>query len=206
MADPNERDREFSGSTLKFSDLGSCEERMFDNLTSEWEPLVRKLRLPHEFDTPPTSDHPSAYRYVKISKPTLLFIAWVGAGIMLLHAVRRTEGPHLSEVAQAFYEKYYDMSDLKYIVLNDVMNLETSHLVKSKLYSELNGLQWPDEEPMFWTLGTPEFDGLLGTRMGKLVAYIVLGAFPQGNRQIDRIVTWPGALGIHMRFDIGVVE
>jgi hypothetical protein len=98
------------------------------------------------------------------------------------------------------------MSDLRYIVLNNVVNLDTGELIRSKLYSELNGLQWPDERPMSWTLGTPEFDSLLSTRMGKLVAYIILGAFPQGNRQIDRIVTWPGALGIHMRFDIGVVE
>lgn len=48
---------------------------------------------------------------------------------------------------------------------------------------------------------------LLGTRIGKLVAYIVLGAFDRGTRRIRQVVVWHSpSYYAHMRVDLELIE
>lgn len=57
--------------------------------------------------------------------------------------------------------------------------------------------------------GTPEFQQILGTRVGKTVAYIILNSFDPGTRKIARIAMWLTGLParfIQARFDIEVTS
>lgn len=101
--------------------------------------------------------------------------------------------PPSSHVAQALYERNFELAALKNIFVSTVNEDETDRFIRSQLYREA-GLYWdahesPPDEPQVWTYDTREFDGLLGVRIGKVVAYIVLGAFPQGTRRIRRVIT-----------------
>lgn len=92
-----------------------------------------------------------------------------------------------------------------------VINPETVGFIQTQLYSEDNGLIWAVfksdvdlEDPETWAHGTPEYDALLGTRIGKLISYIVLGGFERGSFRIAQVVTWPSWLlgaRANMRFD-----
>ncbi|KAJ5110078.1 hypothetical protein N7532_002723 [Penicillium argentinense] len=56
-----------------------------------------------------------------------------------------------------------------------------------------------------WGYGTPGYDALLGTRMGKVAVYLVLGVYPRGTCRIARVVTWEHNLEANLRFDIEAV-
>lgn len=202
--DPNEPDCHIRPSTLTFADLGVDSGQVLPmNLDPKWEQTVTELGLVNEFANPVEPTH-SAYRYLELQRqPDLIYVGWVGPGIILLHTLFRRIGPNISEIAGAFYRNYFDIASLRYIMLSDVVNFETYDLVRDSLYSGVNVLQWRSLEPRTWDTNTPEFYAILGTRIGRLVANIVLGSFSRGTRQIRRIVTWPGRVGIDMRFDIG---
>lgn len=96
------------------------------------------------------------------------------------------------------------MEDLKYVFQCNIINPETMLFVQKSLYVAANGLGWPDDRLRVWEEDTAEYQALLGTRLAKGVAYLVLGAFPRGTRRIARIVTWGGRYipYVQMRFDI----
>ncbi|CAI7592911.1 unnamed protein product [Penicillium manginii] len=115
---------------------------------------------------------------------------------------------------QAFYTRNFEMNTLRHVFVQHIINEETAPFVKDLLYSENNinrrGLSWPASVPQVWDYGTPEYDGLIGSRIGKFVAYLVLSAFLRGTRRIARIETWASVTEIwdhrlHIRFDIELV-
>ena len=139
----------------------------------------------------------------------------VGPGVMLLEDIerpRQSHAPHMSQISLALYSRDYPVETLKYVFVSTVINIHTISLIQDQLYTARNNLDWPwkmsiDLGPQYtvaWEDGTEEYDALLGTKIGKLVAYIVLGAFPRGTRRIARIVTWPTDArgGANIRFDI----
>ena len=176
--DPNEPDCPIRPSTLTFTDLGVGPGQALPmNLDPKWERTVTELGLVNEFANPvePTN---SAYQYLEIQRqPDLIYAGWVGPGIILLHTLFRRIGPNISEIAGAVYRNYFDIAGLQCIMLSDVVNFETYDLVRDFLYSEANFLQWPSLKPRTWDSNTPEFNSILGTRIGRLVANIVLGSF-----------------------------
>ncbi|KAJ5390246.1 uncharacterized protein N7496_001314 [Penicillium cataractarum] len=112
----------------------------------------------------------------------------------------------MSEVTKAVYERTFDISGLRYVIIKNVMNEQTGKLIKDLLYTSERSIPWPGKygQRDSWEWNTPEYQALLGTRLGKLVAYLVLGSYERGKRRIARIITyrtgdspWP-----HMRFDI----
>ncbi|CAI7661860.1 unnamed protein product [Penicillium pancosmium] len=109
----------------------------------------------------------------------------------------------------ALYTRNFEMDTLRYVFVQHVINEETAPFVKRALYTENTrpGLAWPKREPEIWDHNTPEYDGILGSRIGKVIAYLVLGAFPRGTRRITRIATWaanPQSYDnrLQIRFDI----
>lgn len=101
----------------------------------------------------------------------------------------------------------FHIDTLRHVFFENVQNLETAPFVRRALYTEENNLSWPRKSPQTWEYGTPEYDGLLGSRLGKIVGYLVLGAFPRGTRRITQIVTWAADPENHdrrlqIRFDI----
>jgi hypothetical protein len=121
----------------------------------------------------------------------------------------RANVPTASAVAQAFYERDFDLNDLRCVFVNGIINKNTVGFIREHIYNPEDFNEFPglDFAPQTWKYASPEYDGLLGTRIGKVVAYLVLGAFERGTRRISQIVTYSyeGISAVHMRFDIEVV-
>lgn len=123
-------------------------------------------------------------------------------GILVIEEMKRNSGFYMSEISQAVYENPFPLETLKQIFVLDVENKDTVQFVSERLYTTLSGLQWPDETTRYWEYGTPEFKGLLGTKIGQVVAHMILGAFKRGTRRIVRIGTSFMLDFLQMRFDI----
>lgn len=141
----------------------------------------------------------------------------IGPGVVYIHDMLRLKGsggPYASEITKAVYEKRYPIDTLKHVYMVDVRdNPEATDFIKNKLYSATNGISWPDTKPRSWEHGTPEYQALLGTQLGKTVVYLVLGGFVRGTREITRVVTWQSKsykrrgfrVRCHIRFDIDLI-
>lgn len=135
---------------------------------------------------------------------------WVGRtapGTLFIEDVVRASNfrnPRVSEISQAVYTRRYDIGSLERIFVVDVMNDQTANFIRYELYSQSNGRSWPDPEERVWEYGTPEYQALLGTPIGKMVAAIVLVAFPRETRRIARIASWQVDMSHvpQLRFDI----
>lgn len=127
-------------------------------------------------------------------------------GMLIIEEMKRTSGPYTSEISQAVYKHYFPIESLKYIYMLDVCNGDTKHFVTKRLYNKANGLCWPDETIREWENGTPEFEGLLGTQLGRTAACVLLGAFERGTRRIARVRTYYAYEALQIRFELEEIE
>lgn len=105
-------------------------------------------------------------------------------------------GPYISELCKVAYEQVAPLDTLQKVFVTNVINLETRPFAR--------GL-WVGSGVKLFEAGSRQFHTLLGTRIGKTVAYFILGTHGQGNRRIARIgIWWSGqtASVLQMRFDI----
>ncbi|KAJ5764897.1 hypothetical protein N7520_004456 [Penicillium odoratum] len=106
--------------------------------------------------------------------------------------------PHVSEQMLALYRRKHDLDNLRYIFMTSIVNIQTSDLLLWKMYPSSG--PW---EPEAWESGTDEYLELLGTRIGRTAASIVLAGFPRGTIRIARIWVWEyGGASMQMRFDL----
>lgn len=184
------------------------------NIDRDFAQQVRDLGLTNEFDTPLAAGQHSAYWEFQFSNDQIRWVGHTGQGVLVLTNIERPKGstaPNLSAVSQAIYTRDFNIDTLKHVLVHQVVNKETIGFIKDRLYTKANNLTWPEQALQTWDHGTPEYDALLGSRIGKVVAYLVLGAFTRGTRYISRIVTWSAHMnpsmgrGSQMRFDIEVV-
>lgn len=118
-------------------------------------------------------------------------------GVLFIeHIVRRKWGPWSAELCKVAYEQVAELSTLKSIFVCHIMNTNTRPQVREIA---------PMPESKLFICGTPGYQTLLGTRIGKVVAYFILGAFGQGVKRIPRIEIW--YIGqrhdiLQMRFDL----
>jgi hypothetical protein len=126
----------------------------------------------------------------------------IAPGVLIVEEIKKAPGFFMSEVCQAVYQKHFSIDTLKYVYMVDVCNKDTLSFVRDVLYTEANGLFWPDEEIRDWQLGTPEFRALLGTKLGNIVAHLVLGAFRRGTHRISQIRSFHTHEGLQLRFAI----
>ncbi|KAJ5279838.1 hypothetical protein N7478_005210 [Penicillium angulare] len=113
--------------------------------------------------------------------------------------IKRThESPNISELALTIYNREYDSTaDLRHIFFTTVINEQTRTLITEDLYPS-----WPTAPVMTWEHGTPQFEQIIGTRLGHLTGYIV-GGFDRGTRRIARVVGYSLYRDIlDLRFDI----
>lgn len=201
-------------STLTFRDLRHWYKTYYNE---ELPDPVRDKAI--EFGLP---DEKEPYVYTSIctekeltTSPNSLGDIWVGrAGpdvlfIEIIHRMPGSTEPHSSDIAKAVFENDFDISELRYVFVVDVVNEQTKHFVETQLYpTDENGRAIRDTVLKIWRHGSPEYQSLLETRIGKMVAYLVLGAFPRGTRRIAQIVIWYAesegqCLGdLQMRFEI----
>ncbi|KAJ6137397.1 hypothetical protein N7471_003883 [Penicillium samsonianum] len=125
-----------------------------------------------------------------------------GLGAIFVENITRRFGPYWAQVAQAQYQLDNHIDTLRYVYFINVQNLYTWPYVECHLYPR-HGLHWFDDyKPQCWTYGTREYQELLGTKLGRGVARLVLGAWPRGTHRIDTIYTWTFIGNLQMRFDI----
>jgi hypothetical protein len=129
-------------------------------------------------------------------------------GAIFTDEMFRKEDYHPSEIMRAVYEKNFTLTSLRHIFVLDIENSDTRGLIKKKIYTGANSLSYPDpEQPgRVWERGTPEYQALLGTEIGKVMACFVLGAFGQGNRRISRIVSWALPGSPYLELDIEKID
>ncbi|KAK5807315.1 hypothetical protein VI817_001573 [Penicillium citrinum] len=141
---------------------------------------------------------------------------WLGftaLGMIVIESIKRDprmNRHNISEITHAIYTRNFPIESLKRVYVDMVVNDETYPFVRHHLYRNANNLSWPGGGAQTWDFARdPEiFDMLLGTRCGKMISYLVLGAFPRGTRHIARVVTCPvpTECAVHLRFDIEEIE
>ncbi|CAI7608038.1 unnamed protein product [Penicillium glandicola] len=125
-----------------------------------------------------------------------------GLGAIFVENITRRFGPYWTQVAQAQYQLDNPIDTLRHVYFLNVQNLHTWPYVEIHLYPR-HGLHWFDNHgPQCWEYGTREYQEILGTKLGRGVARLVLGAWPRGTHRIDTIYTWTFIGNLQMRFDI----
>lgn len=131
-----------------------------------------------------------------------------GPNVLILENIERdpseTSQPQISEISLALYTRDYPVEDLRYVFVTIVVNHQTKHYLDQCLYDSFPSDSWC--KPRTWEHGTQEYTELLGTRIGRTVGYIVLGAFRRGSHRIARILTWSSGGCWDFRFDIEPVS
>jgi hypothetical protein len=84
------------------------------------------------------------------------------------------------------------------------VNPITTRCVSDEVYKSIVPYKYPSSENRNWDYATAEYDALLATPIGKMVACFVLCTYGQGEKRIARIVTFNGnrMQELNMRFDI----
>ncbi|KAJ5137536.1 hypothetical protein N7526_003769 [Penicillium atrosanguineum] len=173
-----------------------------ENIASDMEDYIVGLGLPNEFVEHVEESVYRAFDYTSV-RGEMQWVGRTGPGVIFLEVLESKKGfPHISDITLAFYKRDFPIDTLKYIFVCIVVQPETLNFVRDLLYPA-NSIPWPNDKPQAWSLGTPEYEALLGTRIGKMVAYTVLGGFNRGTRRIKQILSWPTAQGfVNLRFDI----
>ncbi|KAJ5672581.1 hypothetical protein N7507_001708 [Penicillium longicatenatum] len=122
--------------------------------------------------------------------------------------------PHISESVVTMFNTTFETTEmLRYIFVSTVVNLQTRDYIDNVLYPDgyesIPEYQQgaPDREadypkPDYFARGTPAYQEILGTRIGRMVGSIVLAAFPRGTRRITGIHIWTCTGGMQFRFDL----
>ncbi|KAJ5733950.1 hypothetical protein N7493_002736 [Penicillium malachiteum] len=161
------------------------------------EGLERFLALPDNW-----ARHP--YTSVNLRHEGFLFMAGIqpGNGNMIIHNMHRERlgRVRVSEAAVALYNSESPIKNLRHIFISFVVEEQTHRFVSRDLYA-----RWPVQENRIWDHGTPEYYQLMGTRIGRTVAYILLCGLRRGSRRIARIVVSNCGGNddtVNLRFDI----
>ena len=126
-------------------------------------------------------------------------IAWDGIldkrFVVIDYIVHNHDEPHISEVTNAIYTKMFpgDGMGLRAVFVHDIHNKDTVKFISEKLFVDANKQKWPPKpgrQATFnfdFTLRPDEYRALLGTRIGKMVGYWMLGRYPRGSCKITGI-------------------
>ncbi|KAJ5494507.1 hypothetical protein N7463_010594 [Penicillium fimorum] len=128
----------------------------------------------------------------------------IAKGVIIGECIFRFTGPHWSDIAIAQYKFDYPIDTLNYLYFTNVQNDQTLPYVQEILYPR-HDVTWPvykELEKQVWEYGTDEYKEILGTKLGKAAACLVLGAWDRGTHRIARVLTLGREYKIHLRFDI----
>lgn len=118
----------------------------------------------------------------------------IAKGLIVIADVQRDNGPHGSDVILATYRHRYAKIPLRHILVDSVIEEETQEFYISRIVPAKGYRGCVLER------GSAEYEGLLGTPIGRLVTFILLGFFGPGHCQIERVVVYGRRL--NLRFDI----
>ncbi|KAJ5185070.1 hypothetical protein N7491_007059 [Penicillium cf. griseofulvum] len=199
-----------SRTTLTLSDIDPEFWHVVSNpvsLTDDWALLSDTSDL--TVDVPVSIQEP-IYRFQSVIRIKGEFTFWIGRtgpGVIFMDNIRRSQDPmsfYMSEFAKAVYESHFPLESLKYVFVTTIIQKETLSFIRNCIYPR-EGLGFPPKEPQTWESPSPEFCGILGTPIGKVVAATVLCTYGQGVKRIPRIVTFhtgENRCEYNLRFDI----
>ncbi|KAJ5504333.1 hypothetical protein N7463_007207 [Penicillium fimorum] len=212
-SDPSVAECLIMPSTLKFKDLKKSKQLEIDMDTSPYIPIQVEQEFAELEIMGPTG---GAWERIAIDQPDAPpdtkypdIHTWEGQiapGVLIVEEIKKAPGFFMAEVCHAIYREHFPIDTLKYVYLIDVCNKDTHSFVMDDLYNESNGLAWPDDKIRDWIPGTAEFEALLGTILGRTVAYLILGAFKRGTRRVSRIRTFHSFDALQMQFAIEEIE
>ncbi|KAJ5823209.1 hypothetical protein N7447_005549 [Penicillium robsamsonii] len=212
-SDPSVAECPILSSTLKFKDLKKSKQLEIDMDTSPYIPIQIELEFAELDIMGPTG---GAWERVAIDQPDASpdteypdIHTWEGhiaPGVLIVEEIKKAPGFFMSEVCHAIYQEHFPIDTLKSVYFIDVCNKDTRSFVMNELYSESNGLAWPDDKIRDWIPGTAEFEALLGTTLGRTMARLILGAFKRGTRRVSRIRTFHSFDTLQMQFSIEVEQ
>ncbi|KAJ5173070.1 hypothetical protein N7492_005663 [Penicillium capsulatum] len=206
--DPSETDCPISHSSTKFDQLGRNAEYF------EWKQSELSLRtIEYNLLLPSQSEMRRSqkdYSFWTLLYDEGVFVGHTAPGLIAIQAISRPQStnsgsshtPHPSEIALTLY--HHDVGGfegLQYVFMLSIQNAQTQHLIMHDMYPS-----WPITTPGMWEYGTQEYEELLGTRIGRIVGYLVLGGFSRGSRRIVRIIVYCVDGTLEMRFDIEKVS
>ncbi|KAJ5561760.1 hypothetical protein N7535_003779 [Penicillium sp. DV-2018c] len=165
---------------------------------NEWDTDIRPIDYVPGF---PETEHrrlglPSSNDGANFRMPFNKYEMTIGEGFIASHGMFRWDGPRWNEIARAcyLYKNDFAIESLRYVIFTQVINEHTEPLVTEVLYPrrgmEFGSTTKIDPHPQVWRRGTPEYQEILGTPLGKAVAYLVLSSFQRGTKRISQIRTF----------------
>ncbi|KAJ5256921.1 hypothetical protein N7478_013025 [Penicillium angulare] len=141
----------------------------------------------------------------------------IGPNILIIELVNRVDGaalpasqlPFMSQLIKASYDDdRIALMNLRHIFVDTVANEETRNFFRDYIYPGFFGEEDPIKDAPYKVFehGTPNFQALLGTRIGKIIVYFLLNAHAPGTRTIQRIVSWVKNYSLHLRFDLDITR
>ncbi|KAJ5783315.1 uncharacterized protein N7518_008992 [Penicillium psychrosexuale] len=195
-------------SKLKFKDLKKCKKLEIDIQMHPYLPIQIEYEFEQHGIMGPTG---GAWDMVSIEEPDAprdpeyphvhTWKGQIAPGVLMIEEIKKIPGFFMSEVCQAIYQNYFPIDSLKYVYMIDVCNKDTRSFVMDELYTEANGYTW-EKDTINCIPGTPEFEALLGTKLGRTVAHLVLGAFKRGTRRISQIKVFDNFEALQLEFSI----
>ena len=182
----------------------TCPENHFDDPPLTIQEDLQQLGLPKR---------EKQYRFSKLlhygydennSKKESRYYHSIAEGVLIAECIYRHTGPHWSNIAIAQYSFDHPIDTLKYLYFTQVQNDETLPYVQEILYPR-HDVNWPTLnriESQTWEYDTDEYKEILGTKLGRAAACLVIGAWERGTHRIARIHTLGRQYEIHLRFDI----
>ncbi|KAJ5096871.1 hypothetical protein N7456_007592 [Penicillium angulare] len=118
-------------------------------------------------------------------------------GIIVLDDITRTPGttmPPISNIFLTLYARHHGSLDsLRYVAVRDIRNMNTVPLLSEFGF----GLH-------IFEKNSYNYMAIMGTRIGRTVAYIVLAGFPRGSVEVTEIRLYR-RMTYHLRFDLSPV-
>ncbi|KAJ5767221.1 uncharacterized protein N7511_004837 [Penicillium nucicola] len=169
---------------------------------------IGPLDLPlEEFASVIPLSHCNLYAIRSSESSRTLWLGRTAPGVIFIEDIyhqRSAPGPWISDLTKAVYENNFPLSSLRYIFFFNVVNPDTDQAARS-VFDACQPLGSLNNSPFTWTAPSAEFHALLGSRLGKMVSYFILGAYGQGIKCVVRIITFhtqSARRELHLRFDI----
>ncbi|KAJ9488012.1 hypothetical protein VN97_g5293 [Penicillium thymicola] len=128
----------------------------------------------------------------------------VGPGVLAATGIFRHDCIQWNEVARAVYEWDHPITTLRHIKYDTVVNSETAPYIRRVAYPRhYRNFHAARTEPCLKIeRGTREYEELLGTKLGKAAAILLISSLPRGTVRIARAVTWNNRSSVDLRFEI----
>lgn len=206
MSDPTNPGCDVNRISLTWRDLHSSPEWILHNqpmllpeLHMNW---MREIGFPEDNDLHLHSE--SVYRQVSLKNFTTgtTWIGRTGPGVILLELLQRNRDsgdPFISELTKAAYQRDFDLDALRYICVLDIENNDTSEYIEEHMYRPGPIIR---DQGVVYSSEATAFKGMLGTQVGKMVSYFILGAYGQGVKHITQIHVFRADNAYQIEFEV----